>query len=67
MERELDYALLTDHDFLPVQAALSRAREWEVLEQVVTQTEGRLGVAQPRSVGMLVKGGHVKMGDVEKW
>ncbi|KAM7194936.1 hypothetical protein V8F33_006978 [Rhypophila sp. PSN 637] len=64
---DLDHALLTDHDFLPVQTAFSRAREWEALEQVVTRTEGRLGVADPSAVGMLVRDGHVKLENVDKW
>ncbi|KAK4207906.1 hypothetical protein QBC37DRAFT_85584 [Rhypophila decipiens] len=67
LESDLHHALLTDHDFLPVQTAFSRAREWEALEQVVTRTEGRLGVADPSAVGMLVRGGHVKLENVDKW
>lgn len=66
-ENKLEYALLTDLHFLPVQNAFLRARDWDTLEQVVIQTDGRLGVAQPQEVGMLVRSGHAPMEDVEKW
>lgn len=67
MDEKMEYECLTDDVFAPVGRALSRARDWALLERIVIQSKGQHGLGLAEWVGVLVKGGHVSLQDVDKW
>ena len=67
MEEKMDYECLTEEVFAPVGRALSRARDWALLERIAIQSKGVQGLGLADWGGVLVKGGHVALQDVDKW
>lgn len=67
MEETMDYECLTADVFDSVSRALSRVRDWALLERIVIQSKGIHGLGLAKWVGVLVKGGHAALQDVDKW